>query len=476
MIFRAIHTLYGLQQIAKAEATGMPIKLTAMAVGDGGGTDMSPDIKMTQLVREIAGTRNKPNAAFQDPADPARYTVELVVPSMLGGFHAREMAIYDDAGGMFAVANLPLVYIPKAGEGAVADAVFRMDFMVTNADIVNIELSSVAVVTRTWLAANISMAALLPGGLTGQIPRKRTNRDGDIEWTDPGEFTFVVDTIEEEVILLANQVQVDLKVTSTVGLAVYVKVSSEQGGERLARRAGAGGWLPDPADEKRLVLGTAYPAGTRVIAVQNEPASQLTGALQEDANLADVEDAAKARENLGVYSKEQTEQLAPASLIAYFARSTAPSGWLKANGAAVSRTAYAKLFDAIGTSWGAGDGLNTFNLPDLRGEFIRGLDDGRGIDKDRGLGTAQGSQNLAHDHTGSTSIAGSHTHSFVDTQPMTKAGTDLAAGNAHSGTWGNNVSKSTGSAGSHSHTVTVESSGGIEARPRNVALLACIKY
>lgn len=71
------------------------------------------------------------------------------------------------------------------------------------------------------------------------------------------------------------------------------------------------------------------------------------------------------------------------------ATAAAPSGWLKANGAAVSRTTYAALFSAIGTTFGAGDGTTTFNLPDLRAEFIRGLDDGRNIDIGRALGSSQ---------------------------------------------------------------------------------------
>ena len=65
---------------------------------------------------------------------------------------------------------------------------------------------------------------------------------------------------------------------------------------------------------------------------------------------------------------------------------TPPTGWLKCNGAAISRTAYAKLFAAIGTVFGAGDGFTTFNLPDLRGEFVRGWDDGRGVDGGRAFG------------------------------------------------------------------------------------------
>lgn len=82
----------------------------------------------------------------------------------------------------------------------------------------------------------------------------------------------------------------------------------------------------------------------------------------------------------------------PAGNVSFFARSSAPSGWLKANGANVSRSTYANLFSAIGTTFGAGDGSTTFTLPDLRGEFARGWDDGRGIDSGRSFGTAQDDQ------------------------------------------------------------------------------------
>src|SRR6478736_1555074 len=105
--------------------------------------------------------------------------------------------------------------------------------------------------------------------------------------------------------------------------------------------------------------------------------------------------------------------------VAYFASSTAPTGWLKANGATISRTTYAKLFAAVGTLYGVGDGSTTFNLPDLRGEFLRALDDGRGVDTSRALGSAQDGQNLSHvhgisdpghAHSGSTAGAGDHSH------------------------------------------------------------------
>ena len=162
----------------------------------------------------------------------------------------------------------------------------------------------------------------------------------------------------------------------------------------------------------------------------------------------------------------------PAGAVAHFAMSTAPSGWLKANGAAVSRTAYAALFTAIGTTYGVGDGSTTFNLPDLRGEFVRGWDDARGVDSGRALGSAQAGQNLSHNHGGASGAAGSHSHTatgMASNQYLTGVGFQVvSAGSA------NGVNPTTSSVGNHQHSIS--SDGGTEARPRNIALLACIKF
>ena len=91
-------------------------------------------------------------------------------------------------------------------------------------------------------------------------------------------------------------------------------------------------------------------------------------------------------------------QAAPPGYAGYFAGTSAPAGWLKANGAALSRTLYADLFAAVGTTYGAGDGHSTFNLPDMRGEFVRGWDDGRGIDPGRVFGSVQSDNTRRHIH------------------------------------------------------------------------------
>lgn len=165
------------------------------------------------------------------------------------------------------------------------------------------------------------------------------------------------------------------------------------------------------------------------------------------------------------------ETVAP-GVVAFYPKTTAPTGWLKANGAAVSRSTYAALFSAIGTAFGAGDGITTFNIPDLRGEFVRGLDDGRGVDTGRILSnTSQENQNKSHSHTGTAASAGTHAHS-IDCRAAAGEGPDGvgATSGASGGTY------ATASAGGHTHSVTTVTEGGAEARPRNIALLACIKY
>lgn len=79
-----------------------------------------------------------------------------------------------------------------------------------------------------------------------------------------------------------------------------------------------------------------------------------------------------------------------AGQIIFCASTAIPAGYLECNGATISRTSYATLFAAIGSTYGAGDGATTFQIPDLRGEFVRGADRGRGVDSGRAVGSAQG--------------------------------------------------------------------------------------
>lgn len=165
----------------------------------------------------------------------------------------------------------------------------------------------------------------------------------------------------------------------------------------------------------------------------------------------------------------------PAGTVQYFANTTPPNGYLECNGAAVSRTTYAELFAAIGTTYGAGNGTTTFNLPDLRGEFIRSFDNGKGTDAGRVMGTWQSPSPIIHDDTNGAAAQDTDfsmdyvAQTYCDPWPF---GTIGAVPNAY---WGR------GNAASPVANWQVYSNGTAlgmigAARPRNVALMPCIKF
>ena len=175
--------------------------------------------------------------------------------------------------------------------------------------------------------------------------------------------------------------------------------------------------------------------------------NELSDRLKISQNLADLDDLAQARNNLGLQESSITDFTA---VVLPFAFDTPPVGWLECNGAEISRTTYANLFAKVGTLYGNGDGSNSFNIPDLRGEFIRGWDNGRGIDSGRIFGSFQSDE------------LKSHTHNIRC--------------NASNGNAGTTAPYSSVANFTYTNTDDILSTGGLETRPRNTALIYCIKY
>ena len=155
--------------------------------------------------------------------------------------------------------------------------------------------------------------------------------------------------------------------------------------------------------------------------------------------------------------------------IAYFPNPTAPEGWLMCNGSTVSRSTYAGLFNVIGTRYGAGDGRTTFTLPDLRGEFIRCLDNGRNLDPGRGLGSVQGDaiRNI-------TGYIGPISETFCATGPSQGGALYKVSGGPNGANTPQHVDWTCGGTMGFDAARSVPTAN--ENRPRNIALLACIKY
>jgi len=139
----------------------------------------------------------------------------------------------------------------------------------------------------------------------------------------------------------------------------------------------------------------------------------------------------------------------PVGSITMYAASSAPTGWLECDGSNVSRTTYSNLFSAIGTTFGEGDGSSTFNLPDLRGEFVRGWDNNRGVDSGRSLGSTQADEVKEHNHGD-----GRLGRNTIQTDALADSFGIIV------------LEKSTGE---------IAPFGGSETRPRNIALMYIIK-
>lgn len=169
----------------------------------------------------------------------------------------------------------------------------------------------------------------------------------------------------------------------------------------------------------------------------------------------------------GRAAKEYIDHLFVGS-VAAFAMETPPEGWLECDGRAVSRADYARLFNRIGTEFGVGDGSTTFNLPDLRGLFIRGWDHYRNLDSGRTFGNLQQDQFQGH-RLPVFGGGGSDTGIGTNTQ-------------AHHGEVGHYYGSAEfgdtrigWAVGMASDGVNGEPRVGQETRPKNVSLMYCIK-
>lgn len=160
----------------------------------------------------------------------------------------------------------------------------------------------------------------------------------------------------------------------------------------------------------------------------------------------------------------------PAGTVISFAGATSPIGYLVCDGSSVLRADYPDLFAALGTAWGSANAAE-FNLPDLRGQFLRGQDQGEGVDPNAVARTAQNSGGNSGDNVGSVQadIYGSHNHSPAVVGIPLNSGY-LGSGNKDfSGGGGTNL-------GSSGTAFSTAYSGGAETRPKNAYVLFVIKY
>ena len=193
-------------------------------------------------------------------------------------------------------------------------------------------------------------------------------------------------------------------------------------------------------------------AGVNILGNQDTTGNAATASkLQTPCKIDDV-----------YFDGSQDIRIVPAGAVFYFARQTPPAGYLVADGSAVPRDQYKDLFAAIGTTFGAGNGKTTFNLPDLRGEFIRGWDAGHGVDKNRAFGSWQIGTPISHDDN-------------VAPETFDVVAMDYSAIN-YGDEWVGKLPVAFYSAPFTYQNIAWSKDFFTMTRPRNMALLCCIKY
>ncbi len=148
--FFALLTVIGANKLAKATALGTTLKITQMAVGDGGGTLPTPDTQQTKLVGEKR--RAGLNTLFVDPKNDSQIIAEQVIPENEGGYWIREIGLFDDEGSLIAVGNCPETYKPQLQEGSGRTQTIRMILTVSHTESVELKVDpSVILATREFV-------------------------------------------------------------------------------------------------------------------------------------------------------------------------------------------------------------------------------------------------------------------------------------------------------------------------------------
>lgn len=355
-------TKVGQASIANAVALNKAVNLTYMAVGDGNGNPTTPNENQTALLREKY--RAQINQLTVDPDNPNYLIAEMIIPTTVGGWSIYEVGVFDDQSQLVAVANFPATYKPELVEGSGRDLIVRIVIQVSNTSVVTLKVDpAIILASQAWVAANYVKKVTVAGGTTGQVLVKKSNANEDFKWVDPTAAVDVnVFSREETQTLASGQTIVNLAQITTDGAAVYVEGIRLRDNQFTVNTS------------TRMTLATSYPAGTKVTIVQNEETSRNAFMLKAN-NLSDLTSKPAALVNLGL----GIGSAIPVGVPVPYPLAVPPTGWMKCNGSSFNLASYPDLAAVFPSGV----------LPDLRGEFIRGWDDGKGADAGRALLSAQ---------------------------------------------------------------------------------------
>ncbi len=432
--FYTLLTDIGAAKLASAAALGVPLKITHMAVGDGGGTLPTPDAKQTALVNEKR--RAALNMLYIDPQNSSQIIAEQVIPENEGGWWIREVGLFDESGALIAVGNCPESYKPQLAEGSGRTQTVRMVLITSSTDNITLKIDpAVVLATRKYvddkvLELKVYVDDLMAKHLAAQDPHSQYAPKASPTFTGTpkaptpaaGNNTTQVATtafVQAALTALINGAPATLDTLKEIAAAINNDPNfSTTINNALALKAPLSspaltGTPTAPTAAQSVnntqIATTAFVKSAIAGMVGSAPAAldtlnELAAALGNDPNFATTMLNALAGKQPLDNTLTNLSGKDVAGLLAYLGlgegsalpvgvpvpwpSATPPTGWLKCNGAAFSAEEYPELAKAYPTN----------KLPDLRGEFIRGWDDGRGVDAGRALLSLQDDSFEAHRH------------------------------------------------------------------------------
>ncbi|MHA3355557.1 phage tail-collar fiber domain-containing protein [Yersinia enterocolitica] len=343
----AILTNQGAARLANAAALGTTLKITHMSVGDGGGKAVTPNPEQTTLINEVR--RGTVNMLSIDPQNINQIIVEQVIPENEGGWFIREIGLFDSEGMLIAVANCPETYKPLLQEGSGRTQTIRMILIVSSASAVELKIDpSVVLATRQYVDNKVI------------------------------EIKQYADTLHQKHIDAANpHSQYAFKHSPTLtGIPTAPTPAQETDDQQIATTEFVRTWINFLKGDVPVELGSLKAL-----------ADALDTKLAKDSNGSDIPNKPLFAQNIGVYNKAESDSRylraqdnLPVGIPLPWPLATPPTGWIICNGQAFDKARCPQLAKAYP------NGV----LPDLRGVFIRGWDNGRNLDGGRTLLSFQG--------------------------------------------------------------------------------------
>ncbi len=347
--FYTLLTDIGAAKLASAAALGVPLKITQMAVGDGGGVLPTPSAQQTALVAEKR--RASLNMLYIDPQNSSQIIAEQVIPETEGGWWIREVGLFDETGALIAVGNCPESYKPQLAEGSGRTQTVRMVLITSSTDNITLKIDpAVVLATRKYVDDKVLELKVYVDDL---MAKHIAANDPHTQYAPKASPTFTGTPKAPTAAAGNNSTQ--LATTAFVQATIAALVDSSPG-------------ALDTLNELAKALGNDPNFATTMT-------NALAGKMDKSANGADIADISAFLNNLGLGAGSAL----PVGIPVPWPLAAAPAGWLKCNGAAFTAAQYPKLALAY----------PALKLPDLRGEFLRGWDDGRGVDSGRVLLSAQ---------------------------------------------------------------------------------------